>query len=653
MNARTGRGLRLSWRVGLPHYETDQAFDELMEQVRANRDWLDEVAFFESITHHLYLPMDVLEARAELLGRRVAAMKAAGIASVGINVLTTIGHLNEAWETMAPLPFQPMVGPDGAASTGCACVNTPELRAYVRRKYELMAGARPDFIWIDDDIRMGNHGVPFACFCPLCVEMISSALGERFDRGSLVAALNDPARGDVRAAWVRQNADSITSLLEDVEAAIHGVDPSIATGLMTAGAGDLYSGAPALRWLEALKATKLRPGGGFYSDATPGAMIGKVLDIGRGARDAAAMPEIADIQYELENFPYQKLRKSVTALLSECTLALATGCEGVALNMLPMWGGPFGECEAFLPAIRKVRPEWEAFVAHAAGLPAAGLWPVWHGDVAARCSVQPGQPWLGAHWDRGSAITYCLAEIGLPLSVEPWDGVQPPPWGAVLGGRMAEAVADDELRALLSGGVLMDVEALSVLAERGMSDLAGVRVARQVSNGAMEQFTADPINGAHAGQIRDARIEFWAAKGMGAVLEPVADGVRVLAEMRDYFRRPIGPCLTAFENRLGGRVVVMGYAPWMFLQSVPKRSQLVEMADWVTRGGLPVRVDEVVPLVPFVRMSLDRSKAAVVLLNAGLDPIERADVRIRMAGGERTETVSGLAPWSTSTLLLG
>ena len=47
MHERKQSRLTLSWRVGVPHYETDEAFEALMEQVRANADWLDEVAFFD------------------------------------------------------------------------------------------------------------------------------------------------------------------------------------------------------------------------------------------------------------------------------------------------------------------------------------------------------------------------------------------------------------------------------------------------------------------------------------------------------------------------------------------------------------------------------------------------------------------------------
>ena len=54
--------------------------------------------------------------------------------------------------------------------------DTPEMRAYVRAKYELVAKACPDFIWVDDDIRMHHHGVAFGCFCPTCLAQFAHGL---------------------------------------------------------------------------------------------------------------------------------------------------------------------------------------------------------------------------------------------------------------------------------------------------------------------------------------------------------------------------------------------------------------------------------------------------------------------------------------------
>ncbi len=657
--------LTLSWRIGVGSYAADPEFDILLQFVREYPDIVDELALFETVTHHLYLPTPVLRERAGLLARRMDALRDAGVLSVGINVLTTIGHINEGWDYMPALPFAPMVGHDGSVSKGCACPNTPEFREYVGAKYALMAGAGPDFIWVDDDIRMHNHGVAYGCFCSTCLRLFAESAGEEHTRASLVEALNRPDGGRLRAAWVEQNVRTLETLLADVVQAIHGVDPAIRTGLMTAGPGwTTYSGQAFERWFPALGATKARPGGGFYTDAQPAGMIPKALEVGR--QRAALPPGVPDCQYELENFPWQALRKAAGSVVNECTLALACGLNGIAFNAIG-WGDTLDDCRPIFPRVREIRPLWERLARHTEGLPTVGLWPACSHALAARRGVRAGEDWLAGDLRYDSKRGYLLAEIGLPL------GVDRPACATVLAGRVAEGFSDAELREMLAGGLLLDGEALLVLEERGLGHLAGARVARRVDNGVMERLTGDALNGAHAGCLRDARIEFWGdARGQADLLEPAPE-TRVLATLENYFHETYGPCMTAHENALGGRVVVMGYAPWMFLQSVAKRAQLLSAADWVARGSLPVRIDEPVPLVPFVRLSPDRARGALVLLNAGLDPIECATLHVRApeapvcratpAGvlpvetrpesGGWSLTLRQVAPWSTACLLWG
>ncbi|MFC1451721.1 hypothetical protein ACFLSJ_00065 [Verrucomicrobiota bacterium] len=619
-----GNTLRLSWRIGLHMSRPDDAFESLRELLLKHRNVVDEVAFFETISHHLYLPLEFFRENADVFRRRIATLKSDGIPSVGINVLTTIGHVNEGWDVFDPLPFQAMIGHDGAVSKSCACPNTPEMRDYVAAKYALFAGINPDFIWVDDDIRMQNHGVGYGCFCPTCLDIFSKTTGKSFDRESLVKELDSPEGGASRQAWVEQNARSIESLLAHVERAIHDVNPDIRTGLMTAGVEwTTYSGQAFDRWFPALKACKARPGGGFYSDERPIDMFHKALST---ARQCVLLPDdVSDRQYELENFPYSSLDKAVTTVVNECTLALAAGCNGVAFNALGMWepnDRTFNEKEPLMRRVAQARPFWEAFVAHAADHPLSGLWPAWHSRLLAGRAIEEGEGWLDWSPFHEIAMPNLLGRLGLPVCAErPGNGV-------VLSGHVAEVFGDEELRQMLAGPVLMDAFALEILTQRGLEDLCGVRLAGWLDNGVAERLTDDPLNGSLAGQLRDIRAEFWNDAFMkSARLEPRGEGVRVLSVLETYLGERRGPCVTAFENALGGRVVVMGHSPWRFLGA--KREQIMNVADWAMRGRLPVRIPENVPVIPMVRLSPDRAHGVVVLLHTGLDPIECMTVAVR------------------------
>lgn len=656
---------RMSWRVGLGYTESDAHFDHLLDLIREFRPIVEEIALFETFTHHLYIPLDEYTERAALLGRRLIQLREHEVPSVGINVLTTIGHINEAWDYNPPLPFQPMIDAGGQASRGCACPNTPELRAYIREKYRLTAQAGPDFIWVDDDIRIQHHGIPWPCFCPTCLALFAQRTGREWTREDLVATLNDPSGGATRAAWIAQNGDTITSLLAHVRAAIDEINPAIEKGLMTAGAHwSAYSAPNHARWFEALGASKSRPGGGFYNDDPRTALLGKAFDVGH---QRVLLPDsVTDCQYELENFPYQRLAKSASTIVSEFTMAAAMGLNGIACNWLSMWSGHDADFRHKLQAAVQMRPVWDRLVAHTAGLPTAGVWGAWRWDSAARREVHSGESWFTGPYNAGLEQ---LAQLGLPVSVDPAQAS-----AVVLRGRVAELFDNEELTRFLCGPVYLDSTALEVLEQRGLGHLTGVRLGTRHDNGLMERFSDDELNGCFAGDIRDARIEFWGdARGQADQLLPLSPAVRTLATLEDYWHRPHGACFTAYENELGGRVAVIGFAPWMFLQSASKRAQLLSLFDWLTDGSLPVRLNPDMAVAPVVRFNADRSRGAIVLHHWGLDAVEggtleirapRTSARLLTPAGETelqslpdttvwTISLPDLPPWSTTCLLIG
>ena len=73
--------------------------------------------------------------------------------------------------------------------------------------------------------------------------------------------------------------------------------------------------------------------------------------------------------------------------------------------------------------------------------------------------------------------------------------------------------------------------------------------------------------------------------------ELVQPGAADVARLTGYDARDHGGCLSVYENALGGRVAVTSYAPWRRLGSLCKRSQLTELADWLSFNKMPVRID--------------------------------------------------------------
>lgn len=257
-----------------------------------------------------------------------------------------------------------------------------------------------------------------------------------------------------------------------------------------------------------------------------------------------------------------------------------------------------------------------------------------------------------------------LSEIGLPLTTDPQAAC-----ATVLAGRIAEAFDDDILRRLLAGGVLMNGEALQVLWERGLGDLTGVRHGRSWDNGLRERLTDHPFNGSYAGDERDSRVSLTPSTGWE--LEALDESVGVLSRLVGYDDIERGPAVTCYQNALGGRVVVLGYAPWLRLGTSAKRTQMLSAADWISGGKLPVIIAQTVRVSPWVRLSTDRRRVTVVLLNTSFDPTGPLDLRLRaqaavlyvltsegrqpldmeQAEGKMRCVVPSSAPWDTLVLL--
>jgi hypothetical protein len=189
-----------------------------------------------------------------------------------------------------------------------------------------------------------------------------------------------------------------------------------------------------------------------------------------------------------------------------------------------------------------------------------------------------------------------------------------------------------------------------------------------VLGGAVETLTAHALNGRFAGDNRDALMD--AADNVRG-LDLVSPGAAELARLTGYDGRDHGCCLSVYVNPLGGRVAVSSYVPWRRLGTLGKRSQLTELADWLAYGRMPVRIDDFRRVAPFVRMSADGARYAVVLLNSTLDAAAPFELRVRATApramlvtpqgsvplavlpgdGEVRVAVPTLGPWQPAVIL--
>lgn len=624
----------IALRVAPRQWMEPQKTEELLAWLGTRPGLVDEIALFTAYTHPP-LPLGEMQDRCARLREVMRRMRREGY-RVGVNVLATMGHHEENLPGSLDAPWPRVTDPDGRVSLGSYCPASPELLAYTEKLYALTAQTGPDFIWVDDDVRlMGHMPVRATCFCDACIARFNQEVGGEYTRESLVAAMGaapSPERDALRARWLERNRQMIARLLRTAAEAAHGVDPTLSLGFMT---GDRFLEGYGFReWADALEGpqsppARWRPGGGFYTDDAYMGLVDKAHDIGR---QVSQLPQkVTLIQSEIENFPYQLLTKSVAVTMLEGVAHMAAGAMGLALNII---GDPddIAEYTPFLSGVQGVRP-FAAKLASSAGRSAPeGVWPAWNRDIFADRQLEGD--WLNRNQNtRDMRLPYVLGELGLPIAYGP-EGARV----TALAGSLPLAFSVAELERIFAGGVLLDGPALQALEQLGLQEWAGVRVAEVFDKDALEVLADHPLNQGHVGWRRDCRQSFWPQ--LAYHLEPLASGVETLSSLADYQGHDLGSCVTAYTNSLGGRVVVSGYSPWYKIHNLCKVDQLRAACRWLSRDTLPAVVETYARVVVWARRNA-QGGLVLVVMNASLDAIPELALRVRAGGGS-------VAHWSLS-----
>jgi hypothetical protein len=631
-----------------PVISTDKAlFTSLLETLARHRDVFPQITLFVA-TSHPPMKLEDLATMAGLMKERMALARSFGFES-GINLLSTIGHHEENLDNSLNENYTRMTNIHGLPCMGSFCPNDKGMQNHMRRVYHLIGKAEPDYIWIDDDVRCYHMPVGPGCFCDTCLDIFAGQAGRRYTRAELEAAFRseeEHRKAELGKLWLRHNRDTIARLFRLIEESVTEASPgrTIDLGFMTgeryyegygfAEEADILSGG-------GKRQVFWRPGGGAYNDERLYALIEKSHQIGRQV--SLLPPHVRLIQSEIENFPYQFLKKSPAATALEALSHIAAGCTGAAYNILPAGTGEgIADFAPMLDGLVSAQPFLRLLAETNGRRPPVGICPAWNIDLQAACGMAEGG-WCGKNGDPerlAGAHAKEIWELGLPAAYSP-DGARV----ATLCGDAVKTLNDATLERLLSGGVYMDAMALENLNARGYAELTGFRFVRRQDKDCIEQYTDHPINGgALAGTTRNGMQAFH--RGDASFLELSDPKAAALSRMVSYNKGEVlSECtMGIFENRLGGRVCVAGYYPWEFLQSSPKARQIKNLFRYLSRDTLPAYVESYHRMFCWVR-ELAGGKSAggnvaagmsVALINASLEYVHNAVLLIRRTGAELT-----------------
>ena len=329
----------------------------------------------------------------------------------------TLGHGERAKDSLAgpgehAFPLDAYQRRADGSFLGLLCPRSPDVLAYAHDYARtVLEVAGPASYWIDDDLRLGVAHAD-GCFCDRCIAAFNGKTGGTWTREALVARLYDPstAQGPLRAQWVAFNAESISLYAAEVRRAADELGSPCRLGYQSVSANCTYPAPDYGPVLSALSGPAgapvgIRPGHGFYDESQPRGMVRKCLGVAREAERCRNLPFVASVCYEEETYPRHLLQKSPSAILTECALALASGCNALSLYWFPAESPvPVAEYDRFLAALSAARPYFERVAASTSRTRLGGL-------------ARLVGPFPASDFNASDPAEFDLACAGIPVTV--------------------------------------------------------------------------------------------------------------------------------------------------------------------------------------------------------------------------------------------
>ena len=604
--------MKVSWRIAGDEVRYQNVAERLRDMILQYPESFDEISLFTDINEQCYESLEDIRKNANKISKEISALKSLGVKSVGINILNTIGQNDDGWDFLEVSPFQTMVGHDGTATRGSICMRSEGFVEYMCKKYELYSDTGADFLWVDDDMRIAWHGALFPCFCENCLSAFGKLTGKSYGREELVKTLDSDL--SLRYKWMKFNADKMCEHVRACADAARRVNPNIRLGLMTVGLDTHFYNLNNFEdMMQALGADMLRPGGGYWTADVPEDYFAKCLSV---AYQIEKTPSASDIQYESETIPHLKCKPKKIHHLEMCA-ALMSGCNGITIDDVRVSEPRY--YREMIEIIEARRDFFNSLSHKLCGKRLVGGYAVERDDACAKADNGKFFP--------SSAINSFSNECKFFKAGFNFTACRENAEYFVISYDMCDALSDEELCLMLSRGVIMDALAAHRIAARGFGALCGYKSAKVYTNGLKTVYTEHSFNTAPSDMRRGGlQADFRSGKGIYVI--ETDENARVLTECKSINEIYLGASDYIYENSLGGRIAVLGYAPWTNFEQYERVDMLKNIVSWVSFGAPSLSIDGAYNILPIFRKGEDES-FCVMLTNASLDPSGDFVLRVR------------------------
>ncbi|MBQ9430627.1 MAG: hypothetical protein IJU44_03660 [Kiritimatiellae bacterium] len=597
-------------RLRKPQTDRPEVWKATLDQFVKYRPAVDEVWFSTGIC---FPKMDEHRASAERQAAAAESLRRAGILP-SLQVQSTIGHGDSftRYADNSGIVWQTYVSENGATAKSLNCFRAPGFIAYMREMASVYAAAiKPYAVWVDDDIRVINHGGPgFGCHCEYCIEAFAKKEAERaheatprkWTRAALVAEKNKDAA--FAARWRAFAFEGEADLVRIIGEAVHAASPETRMCQQQPGAcfpehRMLYEACHAATGLP----VGMRPGAASYFDHDARDQIGKAYYLALQIDTIGPMPYIDRICPEIESCPRSFGCRTGRGVLLEALEGLSQGMNSISALVIdagfetPEWYG-----EEILAPLARNAVMLKRYVALSEGAKRCGYGVSGSPASALLTGSLPLKPLVpDASSDLARIVTVSVAQAAVEK-----------------GG--------DVLARLFSENLLIDGGAAEVLFKSGHGAEIGIAGCEKFDGNLRERFMEDPVN---AGlKARETPVS-----GKSFFLSPAAGAKAVSGYYSDanasFWREA---AVVLFEKKSGSRRVVFGHDAFtsaLRIASGDRVVQLHRLADWASHGKSPVLLET--PARSFVqpRVRADGTLASVVFVNGSVGVTPPVKMRLR------------------------
>ena len=327
----------MSLRLRGPHTATEAQWAATFKAIAANPGCCDEVWFSTGIG---VPPLDWHRAQAARVAKAADDLRKIGVVP-SLQFQATLGHGDalSSSEDCSAKAWTGWTGSTGVEDRFCNCPRQPGFLAYVREMARLYAAFRPGSVWIDDDLRIGNHrpateGSRVGCWCATCLAAFNAETGGAWTRETLDRACRDAA---TLKRWKAFSVRSIAGVARAIAEEFHRLSPGTTLALQCchdeSSVDSVLAVARALHEATGGK-VGVRPGGGAYYETDPNVQPIKSFTSAWFRQRLGDPAHVGVWCPEVESWPRAYGSRSAQSALVESFVALAYGMTATSLLLM-------------------------------------------------------------------------------------------------------------------------------------------------------------------------------------------------------------------------------------------------------------------------------------------------------------------------------